>query len=310
MGSLVVIGNFDGLHRGHRAVLEGSAAEASERGLELKVLTFVPHPAEALGRTAPARLTSQPRKRELIRAVARDVDADLRSDLEIVEQPFDKAYASQSAAEFAHRLREDYATERVVVGKNFRFGKGREGDFDRLVELGAKEGFSARSETLHGDETGPWSSTRVRAAIARGDLADARHVLGRPHMLSGDVVHGKHLGRTIGFPTANLGSVVEALPSLGVYACAAEVADGDGFRPLGAAAVSIGLNPTTDHDDTVKVEAYVLDFDGDLYGNRLKVRFLSRLRDEEKYSGLDELRAAIADDVANARKFFAMKTNG
>jgi riboflavin kinase/FMN adenylyltransferase len=296
MGSLVVIGNFDGVHRGHRAVLEGSSREASERGLGLKVLTFHPHPAEALGRSAPARLTSQPRKRELIRAVAPAV--------EIVEQRFDKAYAAQSPAEFAARLRQDFATERVVVGRNFRFGKGREGDFDRLVELGMKEGFSARSETLHGDETGPWSSTRARAAIARGDLADARHVLGRPHMLSGTVVHGKHLGRTIGFPTANLGAVVEALPSLGVYACAAEVAEGEGFHRLGAAAVSIGLNPTTDHDDSVKVEAYVLDFEGDLYGKAMRIHLLARLRGEEKFDSLPELVAQIGRDAEATRHAF------
>jgi riboflavin kinase / FMN adenylyltransferase len=296
MGSLVVIGNFDGVHRGHRAVLEGSAREASERGLALKVLTFHPHPAEALGRTAPARLTSQERKRELIRKAATGV--------EIVEQRFDKAYAGQSAAEFAHRLRADFTTERVVVGRNFRFGKGREGDFDRLVELGKSEGFSARSEALHGDETGPWSSTRVRAAIARGDLADARHVLGRPHMLSGEVVHGKHLGRTIGFPTANLGGVVEALPSLGVYACAAEIASESGFERLGAAAVSIGLNPTTDNDEKVKVEAYVLDFQGDLYGKAMRIHLLARLRGEEKFDSLPELVAQIGRDAEATRQAF------
>ncbi len=303
MGSLVVIGNFDGVHRGHRAVLKGSAAEAKERGLALKVLTFVPHPAEALGRTAPARLTSQPRKRELIHAVAHELDAD--SDVEIVEQHFDRAYADQSAAEFAARLRADFAAERVVVGKNFRFGKNREGDFDRLVELGLEAGFSARSETLHGDASGPWSSTRIRAAIARGDLADARQVLGRPHMLSGSVVHGKHLGRTIGFPTANLGGVVEALPSLGVYACAAELADASGFRRLGAAAVSIGLNPTTDEDGRVKVEAYVLDFDGDLYEKALRVHLLARLRGEEKFDSLSELVAQIGRDVEATRHAFS-----
>lgn len=296
MGSLVVIGNFDGVHRGHRAVLEGSAREASDRGLALKVLTFTPHPAEALGRTAPARLTGQERKRELIRQAAPTV--------EIVEQRFDKAYASQSAAEFAQRLRADFATERVVVGKNFRFGKGREGDFDRLVELGKIEGFSARSEVLHGDETGPWSSTRVRAAIARGDLADARHVLGRPHMLSGEVVHGKHLGRTIGFPTANLGGVVEALPSLGVYACAAQVASETGFRKLGAAAVSIGLNPTTDTDESVKVEAYILDFQGDLYGKAMRIHLLARLRGEEKFDSLEALVSQIGRDAEATRRAF------
>jgi riboflavin kinase / FMN adenylyltransferase len=298
MGSLVVIGNFDGVHRGHRAVLEGSAREASERGLALKVLTFHPHPAEALGRKAPPRLTSQPRKRELIRAAVQP------TDIEIVEQRFDMAYASQSPAAFALRLRADFAAERVVVGKNFRFGKGREGDFDRLVELGREHGFSARSETLHGDETGPWSSTRVRAAIARGDLADARHVLGRPHMLSGTVVHGKQLGRTIGFPTANLGDVVEALPLLGVYACVAEVADGEGFYRLGAAAVSIGLNPTTDSDEVVKIEAYVLDFAGDLYGKPMRLQLLARLRGEARFDSLDTLVAQIGRDVEATRQAF------
>jgi riboflavin kinase / FMN adenylyltransferase len=296
MGSLLVIGNFDGVHRGHRAVLEGSATEAAELGLSLKVLTFDPHPAEALGRKAPARLTSQPRKRELIRAIAPSV--------EIVEQRFDQAFASQSAADFAARLKADWFADRVVVGGNFRFGKGREGDFDRLLELGKTLGFSARSECLRGDEGGPWSSTRVRAAIARGDLPDATAVLGRPHMLSGTVVHGKELGRTIGFPTANLGGIVEALPLLGVYAGRVEKRDGERFIPLGKAALSIGINPTTDSDETVKVEAYVLDFAGDLYGAELRVHLLARLRGEEKFDSMASLIQQIERDVEATKATF------
>ena len=296
MGSLVVIGNFDGVHRGHRAVLEGSAAEAAERGRSFKVLTFDPHPAEALGRKAPARLTSQPRKRELIRAIAPSVD--------IVEQRFDQAFAAQSAADFAARLKADWSAERVVVGGNFRFGKGREGDFARLVELGATLGFSARAESLRGDETGPWSSTRVRAAVARGDLADAESVLGRPHMLSGHVVHGKELGRTIGFPTANLCGVVEAMPLLGVYAAWVEVRGAHSFDALGKAAVSIGINPTTDSDDRVKVEAYVLDFEGNLYDAELRIHLLQRLRGEEKFDSMAALIQQIGQDVDATKRTF------
>ncbi len=299
MGSLVVIGNFDGVHRGHRAVLEGAAGEAERMGLVPKLLTFHPHPAVTLGRTPPPLLTHQRRKRELIGEIA--------PTIELCETVFDTAFAAQSPAQFARWLVDTLAAQQVVVGDNFRFGKARQGDFARLVELGTELGFGARSEPLRGDALGGWSSTRARKAILAGDLHEATNVLGRPHMLTGRVAHGKALGRTIGVPTANLGDVVEALPALGVYATRVEVEREHGPVELGYAATSVGLNPTTDQDGRVKVEAFILDFDGDLYGQPLRVHLLERLRGEQRFDSVAELKRQIDEDVAATRRVAAAR---
>lgn len=293
MAALVVIGNFDGVHRGHRAVLESAVAEGQRLGLDVKLLTFFPHPATVLGRKRPALLTTQERKRELVRRVS--------PTIELALERFDLAFAAQSPEAFGHRLVAQYGARRVVVGKNFRFGKNRAGDFDRLVEIGAELGFTARSEAMRGDERGPWSSTRVRAALAAGDLADATHVLGRPHMLSGTVVRGKQLGRTIGFPTCNLEAVEEALVPNGIYAVTVDDASSGRAVALAKGALSVGTNPTTDGDDRIKVEVYLFDIDRDLYGAKLRVHVVERLRGEEKFDDLDALVTQMRRDVEQAR---------
>lgn len=301
MGALVVIGNFDGVHRGHRAMLEGAAAEAQQLGLTVRLLTFFPHPATVLGRSPPALLTRQDRKRELVSRIS--------SSIEFVEERFDLAYANRSPEEFCEHLAEHLDAKRVVVGKNFRFGKGRAGDFDRLVALGARLGFSARFEPIHGDDKGPWSSTRVRAALAAADFADATGVLGRPHMLSGMVTRGKQLGRTIGFPTCNLAGVEEAAVPLGIYAVLVDRMTDSGPVALAKGAMSVGTNPTTDGDDaSVKIEVFLLDHDEDLYGARLRVHVVERLRGEEKFAGLPELVAQMNRDVARTRELLASAT--
>ncbi len=295
MGALVVIGNFDGVHRGHRALLEHAERTAAEKRLEPKLLTFFPHPASVLGRAAPPLLTAQARKRELVREVA--------PSIAFVEQRFDLAFAAQSPEAFADRLAHDHGAREVVVGKNFRFGKGRAGGFDDLVKLGERFGFVASAEPIHGDERGGGSSTRVRDAIARADLADAEATLGRPHMIAGVVIHGKKLGRTIGFPTCNLDEVAEMLPPIGIYAAIADevTADGGAHR-IGAAALSIGRNPTTDATSDVKVEAHLLDVHRDLYGATLRLHVVERLRGEEKFPSLEALKEQIALDVAATRR--------
>ncbi len=294
MSSLVVIGNFDGVHRGHVEVLTEARTVADARGLEVVLLTFVPHPRAALGGSAPPLLTTLARKRELMSRA----DPGAR----FVFHDFDRAYASQSPADFAARLVREEDAKVVMVGQNFRFGKDRAGDFAELARLGAERGFEPRSISLTGDEEGPFSSTRARRAIARGDLADAARVLGRPHMLSGVVVHGKKLGRTIGFPTANLEPVPEVLPPFGIYAVVVDVARGDGFTALAKGAMNIGTNPTTDGDDRVKVEVYLFDFDGDLYGATLRVHVVARLRDELRFDSLDALVTQMNEDVRVARE--------
>jgi riboflavin kinase/FMN adenylyltransferase len=294
MGSLVAIGNFDGVHRGHQAVLAFAARAAAERGLRAKLLTFFPHPATVLGRTPPPLLTTQARKRELCARHAPTV--------EFVERVFDLDFASQSPADFAESLVRNDQTKMVVVGKNFRFGKARAGDFAELERLGHALGFEAASEELKGDVSGAWSSTRIRKAIADGALDDATEMLGRCHSVSGRVVRGKELGRTIGFPTANLSDVRELLPPSGIYAVLVDRISPDGrVEALAKGAMSLGTNPTTDATDDMKLEVHLLDTSADLYGSELRVHLVRRLRPEARFDGLDALVKQIALDVEQTR---------
>ena len=292
---IVAIGNFDGVHRGHQAVLADASRDAGARGLVASALTFSPHPAEALGRTAPPKLTTLARKLELFQRVAPAVEP-------VVER-FDRAFAEQSPAEFAERVLAQRLHARVVVvGHNFRFGRGREGDFEALRRLGEALGFETRSQTLLGDARGPWSSTRVREALARGALDEANEMLGRPHMVSGTVARGDQRGRTIGFPTCNLDGVEEALPAFGVYAVLVDREESGRARALARGVANIGVRPTVkDGEPKPSVEVHLFDCDADLYGARLRVHLVDRLRPEQKFAGLDALKAQIGRDAAEAR---------
>lgn len=300
-GCLVAIGNFDGVHRGHQAVLADAARDARLRGLEPVVLTFDPHPAAVIGRGPPPVLTRLARKIELIERV--------RHGMRVAVQSFDRAFAAQSPEAFAEDiLVKALAARVIIVGKNFRFGKDRGGDFDVLASLGARLGFETRSHALVGDGHGTFSSTRVRAAVAAGDLETTRAVLGRPHALSGVVARGDQRGRTIGFPTANLSEVVEALPPFGVYAVAVDRLAGPGEGgdaprsvALAGGVANIGVRPTVKEGAPPSIEVHLFDLDADLYGAVLRVHLLARLRGEQKFSGLDALRAQIAKDAAAAR---------
>lgn len=313
MGAIVVIGNFDGVHRGHQALLSNAAHAAVERGLECVVLTFVPHPLAALGRIPPPVLTSPRRKRQLVGRLARQLGRDGLT-VRFVEHPFDRTFAAQSPRAFAEWLVRAFGARVVTVGQNFRFGHAREGTFDTLVALGAELGFDARAEPLVADEKGTISSTRVRGAIAAGSMGDAAALLGRPHSFSGRVVQGKQLGRTIGFPTANMGDLREMIPPFGVYAVLVDRVDraaDDADPRVGRGAMSVGVNPTTDATTDTKVEVFVFDrwqdgryergFSGDLYGEKLRVHVVERLRGEEKFDSLDALVAQIGKDVEDAR---------
>jgi riboflavin kinase/FMN adenylyltransferase len=191
----------------------------------------------------------------------------------------------------------------VVVGQNFRFGKARQGDFDALVHLGERLGFETRTHPLVGDAAGPWSSTRIRGALGRGDLDAAAEMLGRPHMISGVVVAGDRRGRTIGFPTANLDEVEEALPPWGVYAVLVDREEaGARAAALAKGVANIGVRPTVKPGATgPSVEVHLFDWSGDLYGERLRVHLIERLRPEQKFAGIDELKAQIGRDAAAAR---------
>lgn len=288
MGSVIAIGNFDGVHKGHQAVLRQARGLADAGGLRAVVLTFNPHPSEVLGRGTPPRLVTLERRIELLRANGAD---------DVIVQRFTKELAAWTPERFAKDLlSEQLSAKVVVVGKNFRFGSKRAGDFDTLVAFGQTLGFSAVASEVAGDDQGPFSSTRVRAAITNGDVAQAARILGRPHMLSGVVAQGDRVGRTIGFPTANLESIGEMLPAYGVYAVRVRVQN---EAYLGA--MNVGIRPTV-NGTSLRVETHLLDFDADLYGARIECDLVERLRGEMKFDGLPALKAQITSDVAQARK--------
>ena len=298
---MVVIGNFDGVHQGHQAVLAAVARVARMRGLRPTMLTFQPHPAVTLGRQAPALLTTLGRKVELVERSC--------PGIQVVVREFTLEFAHQTPIDFARDvLCGELEAKVVMVGVNFRFGRERSGGFGDLERWGAELGFEAIAEPLVCDQQGPWSSTRVRELIAAGEVDCAAEILGRPHMLTGPVVVGDQRGRSLGFPTCNLASVPEAMPAFGVYAALVDTLDPSGARPsaLGRAVVNVGVRPTLDRAGaTPLVEAHLFDLERDLYGRTLRVHLVSRLRAERRFPSLDELRRQIAEDGAQARALLA-----
>jgi riboflavin kinase/FMN adenylyltransferase len=298
---VVAIGNFDGVHAGHRVLLREAAAQARARGISARVLTFDPHPAAVLGRSAPRLLTSFERRAELVRRVD--------PNLTLVAERFDETLAAMSPAEFAAGvLVAKHGATAILVGQNFRFGKDRAGNVRALEELGKQLGFATTAVALASDAQGALSSTRVRDAIAQGDLQDAAALLGRPHMLSGRVVHGDHRGRTIGFPTCNLDGVSEALPPYGVYSVLVDrESERPGtFRALAGGVANIGLRPTIASGALEpRIEVHLFDFEGDLYGVRLRAHLVDWIRPERRFASLEELRAQIASDAAHAERTLA-----
>jgi riboflavin kinase/FMN adenylyltransferase len=287
--SVVTIGVFDGVHRGHQEIIGHTVKTARDLGLQSVVVTFDPHPSEVVRPGShPAILTEPARKAELIEALGADV---------LCVVPFTQEFSRLSAEAFVHNvLVEHLHAARVVVGENFRFGHRAAGDVPLLARLGRTFGFAVEDAPLVTADGTPFSSTYIRACVDAGDVLAAATALGRPHRLEGVVVRGDQRGRELGFPTANLFVArYAAVPADGVYAC--------WLRRRGerrAAAVSIGTNPTFNGRER-RVEAYVLDFDGDLYGERLALDFVHRLREMRAYSGIEPLIAQIDQDVADTR---------
>ncbi|MBN1606345.1 MAG: bifunctional riboflavin kinase/FAD synthetase [Polyangiaceae bacterium] len=289
-GTLVLIGNFDGVHKGHQKVVRAACLEASKRGLNPIALTFDPHPASVLaGRTVPL-LTTVARRARLMVALC--------PELRVVVEPFTREFAAELPEQFVRELLIGALEARVVmVGKNFHFGRDRAGNIEVLGALGRDLGFEAIAAPLAGDEEGPYSSTRARQALAAGDLPDFFRVVGRHHAVCGRIVPGDGRGRTLGFPTANLDQIPEALPAHGVYAGSAKLVDELGTEAyLGAAAVNVGVRPTFD-GQRPGVEVHVVGFGGDLYGQSLCVEFWARLREERRFAGRAELVRQIELDI-------------
>jgi riboflavin kinase / FMN adenylyltransferase len=294
-GFAVTIGMYDGVHLGHRAVIGEAQAAGRRLGVPTAVVTFDPHPAFVLRpESAPKLLCSLEQKLELLAAAG--VDAT-------VVVPFDEVRAAETPAEFVESVLVDCLRSRaVVVGRDFHFGKGRTGNVSVLSELGRHFGFEVAGVALLARPDGTVeavSSTAIRTALAAGDLATATRLLGRHHEVRGRVTSGDRRGRTIGFPTANVAVPLEfAIPADGVYAAWYLRPDGR-WHP---AAVNLGRRPTFyDAAAHSLLEAHLIDFDGDLYGEAAAVRFVARLRDETRFDGIDALRAQLARDIDTAR---------
>ncbi len=287
--SVVTIGVFDGVHRGHQQTIGHAVKRAGELGVQSVVVTFDPHPAEVVRPGShPAVLTEPDRRAELIEQLGVDV---------LCVVPFTMEFSRLTAEAFVHDvLVEHLHASLVVVGENFRFGHRAAGDVALLQRLGRTFGFGVEGAPLVTDDGTVYSSTYIRACVDAGDVAAATRALGRAHRLDGVVVRGDRRGRELGFPTANLlTSAHAAVPADGVYA---------GWLVRGgerqAAAISIGTNPTFSGRQH-RVEAYLLDFDGDLYGEQVGLDFVSRLREMRTYSGSGPLVAQMAEDVAQTR---------
>lgn len=298
--TLVMVGNFDGVHRGHQWVLARGLQAALDAGLAPIVLTFHPHPSEVLGRGSLPVLTPLARKIDLL--------ARLSPALRVVVEPFTRELAAASPRQFAaDLLQQKLGARQVIVGENFRFGRGRSGDADTLRALGGELGFEARAEPLNGDDQGVISSTRIRELISSGAVLEAEALLGRPHALSGVVELGDQRARQLGVPSANLGKVPELLPARGVYAVLVDVLEGEAYVRLGVGIANVGVRPTHGAGD-VRAEAHVLGFSGDLYGRSLRVHLVERLRDERRFASIDELRAQLDQDKRDGQERLSRRT--
>jgi riboflavin kinase/FMN adenylyltransferase len=294
----LTIGNFDGVHRGHRALLDRVIAKGRELDIGSCVLTFEPHPREFFApQAAPARLTRLRDKLELMAqaGVAR-----------VHVARFDARLASLPAPTFVEDvLARGLGASWLLVGRDFRYGKGRAGDFAALEQAGRRLGFGVEAigdVQVEGERV---SSSAIRAALAAGEFARAERLLGRRYWISGRVAHGTRLGRELGCATANI-PLRRSPPVAGIYVVEVEIEEdgemrGGSMRP---AVASVGLRPTVNPVARPLLEAHLLDFDGDLYGKHLRVHFLAKLRDEQKFSDLQQLKRAIAADVRMAREYF------
>jgi riboflavin kinase/FMN adenylyltransferase len=294
-GTAVTIGAYDGVHLGHRALLRDLSARAEAAGLSTVVVTFDRHPAGVVRpESAPPQLTDLEQKLELL--------ADCGIDRTLVIA-FDRTRADESAEDFVEEVLVKTLDARlVVVGEDFHFGHGRKGNVALLTTLGRQYGFEVIGARLTGDGSEAVSSTRIRNLVAQGDVVGAAKLLGRPHEVRGPVVHGDGRGGPeLGFPTANLQLTDDiALPADGIYA-------GYFTRPDGTvhpAAVSVGRRPTFYAPGTasVLVEAYLLHFEGDLYGEQSRVSFVSRLRDDRHFDSVEALIAQMHRDAADAER--------
>lgn len=287
--AVVTIGNFDGVHLGHREIFRRVRKAAADLGGPSVVITFVPHPLKLLPSRKRLRLiTTYEEKERLIEASGIDY---------LITIPFDEEFAAITAPDFVGRILVGMiGMKKLIIGYDYAFGRNREGNVVLLRKLGKELGFGVEVLAPIGDGEKVYSSTAVRETIGEGDVKGVVSLLGRHFSLDGTVVHGHHRGKGLGFPTANLATENELIPKSGVYAVKVRIDDAicDG-------ACNIGSNPTFG-DESTAIEVFIFDFEGDLYGRRLRLYFMERIRDERKFSGAEALQQAIQSDVARCRE--------
>lgn len=288
--SWLAIGVFDGVHRGHQQIIRRLTAGAHEHGVPAVVLTFHPHPARIFGRGEIRLLTLPDERAELFASF--DVDA-------VVTHPFDREFANTTALDFMKLLKQHLSVSHLVLGYDSTVGKNREGNTARLVEIGSELGYGVEVIPALSDESGVISSTEIRKLVATGNVADAAQLMGHPYSLHGPVAHGDKRGRTINVPTANIEySPDKLIPANGIYACRAYL-DGREYQ----AAINIGINPTFTPDKQIpNVEAHLLDFQREIYGEDVKLEFVARLRDELRFDSVDKLLEQIWKDIDETRR--------
>ncbi len=300
----LTIGNFDGVHKGHQAILSRLVQGARERSITSCVMTFEPHPREFFGRIqgnpqiVPTRLTSLREKLELL-----DASGVARTHV----QRFSTAFAALTPDQFVHELLDQCLAARwVLIGDDFCFGTGRAGNFHLLRRLGEKLGIEVQAMDTVAQQGVRISSVAVRSALTEGDLERARLLLGRAYSISGRVVHGDKFGRELGYPTANIQIQHNRPPLLGIFAVRMHGVGADALPGV----ASLGVRPTVKSSGTAVLEVHLFDYSGDLYGRHVRVEFLHKIRDEERYPDIATLRAQIARDCDAARRVLMEKNDG
>jgi riboflavin kinase/FMN adenylyltransferase len=291
----LTIGVFDGIHRGHREIIRILTTEARANHAPAVLLTFDPHPASVLSGQEIKCLTTPDERADLLGSLGVDV---------VITQRFTRDLSTATAWEYMSHLKQSLDLKRLLIGYDFALGKGREGNANRLAEIGGELGYSVEIVSALSDESGVISSTEIRKLVATGNVGEAAKLLGYQYTLSGEVIRGAGRGRTINFPTANIDYPQQkATPANGIYACWAHLGN-EKFM----AATNIGFNPTfTPERQTPSLEAYLLDFDRDIYGQQVKLEFVSRIRDELKFNSVESLISKIYEDVDKTRDLLAGK---
>lgn len=290
-GGVIAIGNFDGVHRGHQTVLTRALELSQSRGVPALVLTFEPHPRSVFNPDKPVfRLTPAPLRASLLEAMGFH---------SVIEYPFDREFSGRSAEDFVRSILVEWlgATE-VVTGFDFHFGKGREGGPAFLMEAGQRNGFGVTLVDAFRDEGAEVvSSSRIRRLLSEGNVAEAAGLLGYRFTVEAEVIKGQQLGRTLGYPTANMALAPEVELKPGIYAVRLRRTDGRLYDGV----ASFGYRPTVTENGAALLETYVFDFEGNLYGENCRVSFFGHLRDELKFAGLEPLVAQIRKDEEEAR---------